>query len=361
MRSLHNCRRGFTLFELTIVIGIIAILISLLLPAIQQAREQARRTQCVNNLRQLGVALHTYHDAHRMLPSGCVNEFGPVPEGGLAIIPQDGTSEAFVVPDADDEQLSDEELQKRNENYRNIARKGLSPFGYRMSWIAQILPQLGYDNIYRAIDFDQPNRSFVSSEERERVLAEIENEEGEGDDGEDAFGGYEMGNDGFISAQRVVILIPILACPSYWGAEGNNYAGCHDSRAALIDVDNNGLLYLNSSEIVEEIPDGASTTILVGEKLGGMDRGLLKGDYSTLRNTGVPLDMSLYDVRGGATNLMTDELGVKPHGFASYHNGTTGFLMADGGSRSISNLISMEVLQKLACRNDGKLVSDTSF
>lgn len=62
--------RGFTLIELLVVIAIIAILVALLLPAVQQARESARRTQCRDHLRQLGLALHNYHDAHRTLPPG---------------------------------------------------------------------------------------------------------------------------------------------------------------------------------------------------------------------------------------------------------------------------------------------------
>lgn len=100
-------RPGFSFVEMLVCIAIISILVALLLPAVQQAREAARRTQCKNKLKQLGVALLNYQEAFSVLPSGCVNTTGPV---------------------------------------QNVED------GYHASWIVQILPLMGQDPSYRNID-----------------------------------------------------------------------------------------------------------------------------------------------------------------------------------------------------------------
>jgi prepilin-type N-terminal cleavage/methylation domain-containing protein/prepilin-type processing-associated H-X9-DG protein len=100
-----RARRGFTLVELLVVIAITGILVALLLPAVQAAREAARRSQCTNNLKQIGLALHNYHDVHKSFPIGTVAvppQFGNMewPNYLVAILPfceQQPLYEGFAV------------------------------------------------------------------------------------------------------------------------------------------------------------------------------------------------------------------------------------------------------------------------
>src|SRR5262249_7092508 len=104
-------RAGFTLIELLVVIAIIGVLIALLLPAVQAAREAARRSQCVNNLMQLGIAVQNYEAAHEGLPPGVVNAKGPIKN---------------------------------------------TPSGYHFGWMTQILPFIEQGNVQRHLDYSVP-------------------------------------------------------------------------------------------------------------------------------------------------------------------------------------------------------------
>ena len=86
MMGTRHQHRAFTLVELLVVIAIIGILIALLLPAVQAAREAARRTSCVNNLKQCGLALHNYHAAHSQFPPGAIWDGSDVYASGFALL-----------------------------------------------------------------------------------------------------------------------------------------------------------------------------------------------------------------------------------------------------------------------------------
>src|SRR4249919_1707318 len=91
-------RAGFTLVELLVVIAIIGVLVALLLPAVQAAREAARRTQCVNNLHQLGIAIHNFHDVKKFLPSSTRPVAAPTVRAGSLI---------FLLPFIERQDLAD--------------------------------------------------------------------------------------------------------------------------------------------------------------------------------------------------------------------------------------------------------------
>lgn len=380
MRRKRHQSRGFTLIEILIVISIIVVLIALLLPAMQQAREQARRIQCVNHMQQIGIALHAYQSAHNSLPPGCVNDTGPVRESasrGLGM----GYSGAAGMSFAEEEVEFDE-------NGRVIEPEPID-YGYRMSWLPQILPQLGFENVYRNVNFTHPERSFLTVEQlsyfRQQNVqswntdgsgAESVPEEGAAPDSmENSLGGmvddsaYEFSSDGSYEDSQAgppvarQPKLPILSCNSSPTTGATDYAGCHASTNVPIDSDNDGVLFLNSSIVTHEIPDGAGYTIMVGEKMMlPNDAGILVGDSSTLRNTGSPPNLK-YGSGGGFGDTGNSQENMVPgaKGFSSHHNQTCNYLMADGSVRSIANMIADEVFRKLGSRNDGSLISAQAF
>jgi prepilin-type N-terminal cleavage/methylation domain-containing protein len=278
-------RRGFTLLELLVVVAIISVLIALLLPAVQQAREAARRMGCRNNLSQIALALHNYHATHRVLPPGSVNETGPVKVG--------------VTTD--------------------------NHFG----WIAQILPELDEVNVWKQIDFTKTSYQQPS---------------------------------GFLRSPKV------LHCPTRPGGFAP-YAGCYNDSAAPIDTDNNGVLFLNSSVRMQDITDGRSHTLLVGEVLASSSFAWYQGTEATLHYSGGAMD-SLQDFAGPTAvygevtpeNLNNSNAAaaaaVLPMRFGSPHADGAHLALADGAVRFVSSRIDGHILQQLGNRHDGEVVAE---
>jgi prepilin-type N-terminal cleavage/methylation domain-containing protein len=329
-------RGGFTLIELLVVIAIIAVLIALLLPAVQQAREAARRTQCKNNMMQIGLALQNYVMGHEVLPPGSQNASGPV--------------------------ISKEDTTQ-----------------YHMGWITQILPYIEQQNVYNHIDFTQSVYSLANSPVRVRWLN-------------------------------------MLICPSDPSTFGRppgltNYCGVHNDYEAPIDVNQNGVLFLNSAIRYEQVTDGSSNTIYVTEtraEFGG-DLGWMAGTKSSLRNGVVwtnqaettawlknsasePTDPAAPGTEAVATgtaaaaqaqanpppspnyqahptmrrtwpplpqqvvNLGSGNSHVG--GMSSNHTGGWHNVMGDGSVRFLSENISLPVLRNLCHRSDGEMLGD---
>lgn len=299
-------RRGFTLVELLVVIAIIGILVSLLLPAVQAAREAARRSQCVNNLVQVGLAAHNYEFHHESLPPGVINPEGPI---------------------------------------RNEAR------GNHTSWIVFLLPYMEENALADRFDKELGPYDPANAEARGVMIQALmcpsdgaDFEIGDGPEGEYLYGGYQPDSNGDG---------PI--------AFRSSYAGCYHHEEAPIDTDNTGLLFLNSKVTFADIYDGSSKTILLSEALTEQfGLGWASGTRATLRNT-TAINLPRKDGRGRNRDKQADvvtKLGDPLYvgGFGSYHPGIVNVNFADGSTRAVSEDIDPKLFSQLGNRADGELI-----
>jgi prepilin-type N-terminal cleavage/methylation domain-containing protein len=279
---------AFTLVELLVVIAIIGILVALLLPAIQAAREAARRTGCANNIMQLSLACHNYEFNFESLPPGVTDTKGPI----------------------------------RNE-----------PQGLHVSWLVKLLPYMEENVMFRKFD--------------------------------EAAGAYAA-----VNAPVRAVPLPVVVCPSYPGEETikdktiaiTTYAGCYNDVEAPIDVDNHGLMFLNSHVRYDEIYDGSSHTLLLGEKLvGDNELGWVSGTRATLRNTG-KIEIPKAQFAPPTANEteppnpnVAESLVVG--GFGSYHPGIFMTAFADGSVRSVTENVDPAVWKLVGNRADGQITT----
>lgn len=290
--------RGFTLIELLVVIAVIAVLIALLLPAVQQAREAARRSQCQNNLKQIGLALHNYHDQFQMLP------MGSSPNG----------------------------------------------VGIAWGWAATILPQLDQTVAYNLINFETPdcctyNRALQVASKADpeskpyRVLICPSDVHG----GEKVPHGWANPTVPACSAYPCGDLVP----GTYLAVSGNKGFGCAGSTVA------NGMFYSRSSTRMSSITDGTSQTMMVGER--GLPIGMVWG---WLICGGTECDQYISTELGlspGGDLQCTQ--GVTER-FWSWHSGGCQFLFADGRVQMLSYSIDYATFTRLSTRSGSEVVGN---
>jgi len=320
--------------ELIVVVSAIAVLMGVLLPAVQQARENARKFQCRNNLMNIGFALQSYTHTFGRLPPGSVNDTAPV-----------------------------------------LSRVK----GYHMSWIAQLLPYLDRAGVYRKLDFHHSAYASANAGARATSLGFLNCPSNPRSLQSTLPVASDSTSDS--ASPPADAEVPPSMSLSDWGAEQNvtflsHYAGCHHDSEQPIDVDQHGVLFLNSGVRWREITDGRACTIAVGEVTGDLLRnaGSIAGTRATLRNTGLPMNQPAITAPGmpadtaawtgnwELTPLQAEELGMPVvdysrvvGGFGSVHLGGVNFLFADGAVRFLSANVDADTYRRMGHRSDGGL------
>jgi prepilin-type N-terminal cleavage/methylation domain-containing protein len=311
------CRRqpsGFTLVELLVVVAVIGVLISILLPAVQSAREAARRMTCQNNLHQIGVALHNYHSAFRQLPSGWI---------------ADGR-------DHDDP-------------------------GW--GWAAAILPQLDQLAIYEKIDFHYPTQhprnelvrqaivpAFICPSDTLEPLFWIgEGEDTHDDDHHDDDDHEDDHDHDHLHGENVDDRPHFV-----YEVSKSNYVGVYGTKDIHDDLyDGDGLFYGNSRHRFRDILDGLSQTLMIGERNGRLGGSVWHGVIHDAHEAPAR-------IIGAADHAPNDSIGHFED-FASYHSDGAHFILSDGAVRMINKSIDMEVYHALTTRANKEVIEADDF
>lgn len=288
--------KGFTLVELLVVITIIGILIALLLPAVQAAREAARRMSCSNNLRQIGLGLHLYHDANRCLPAGWRGY-------------QSGTNKPSAL--------------------------GEPGWG----WAACILPFVEQGNVANSlVHYD---KSIAATENAEACKLVLSLFRCPSDTGEKSFAWAPDEGSG--------ASIPEMALANYIGVFGTEDVHKCGTVAIGQQCTSNGTFYHNSGVSFADIKDGLSQTFVAGERTFELDLSTWVGAPS-----GDACSPGL--VVGTATDVAPNSTLEEKHTFGSRHSTGTHFLLGDGSVHLVSQYINMTTYHALCTPAGGEIV-----
>lgn len=314
-----SSKAGFTLVELLVVIAIIGVLIALLLPAVQMARESARRTKCLNNMKQIGLALHLYHDTHNRLPAGFISqETGAWPGGS-----NDPTPEA----------------------------------GPGWSFFAASLPYLEQSNLRDLIDFTRPITHPANEAARKTLLPmyvcpsdlhpRLIQITDSGNPPQDA--------------NTPTPIVEVAVC-SYAGVLGDG---------AYEQLPFSGVFHRNSAVRFADITDGLSNTIGVGERTSRFSEnswvGVVPGQETVYARTAKAYNPALpsFRARPAITAVLVhvritssgpNNPNNSPGSFYSSHTSGAHFLNMDGSCRHLSSTIAVPAYRALVTRDGGEVI-----